>query len=103
MVHSYPQFPTMDRSTPVCVCSYSQGWTPLSYARAKGKYGATEEKGIYPEVRYSTELQLTRTGRSQSDSAYSSATCSAPCSLTICSTARALHVAALHAHSTGAV
>lgn len=26
-------------------------WTPLSYARAKGKYGATEEKGIYPEVR----------------------------------------------------
>ncbi|GMH40294.1 hypothetical protein BSKO_08198 [Bryopsis sp. KO-2023] len=24
-------------------------WTPLSYARAKGKYGATEEKGIYPE------------------------------------------------------
>lgn len=28
-----------------------QGWTPLSYARAKGKYGATEEAGIYPEVR----------------------------------------------------
>ena len=26
-------------------------WTPLSYCRAKGKYGATEEKGIYPEVR----------------------------------------------------
>ena len=26
-------------------------WTPLSYAKAKGKYGATEEKGIYPEVR----------------------------------------------------
>ena len=25
-------------------------WTPLSYAQAKGKYGATEEKGIYPEV-----------------------------------------------------
>ncbi len=25
-------------------------WTPLSYCRAKGKYGATEEKGIYPEV-----------------------------------------------------
>lgn len=25
-------------------------WTPLSYAKAKGKYGATEEKGIYPEV-----------------------------------------------------
>lgn len=24
-------------------------WTPLSYAKAKGKYGATEEKGIYPE------------------------------------------------------
>lgn len=24
-------------------------WTPLSYARAKGKYGPTEEKGIYPE------------------------------------------------------
>jgi hypothetical protein len=28
-----------------------RGWTPLSYARAKGKYGATEEQGIYPEVR----------------------------------------------------
>ena len=27
-----------------------KGWTPLSYAVAKGKYGATEEKGIYPEV-----------------------------------------------------
>lgn len=27
-----------------------KGWTPLSYSRAKGKYGATEEKGIYPEV-----------------------------------------------------
>ena len=26
-------------------------WTPLSYAKAKGKYGATEEKGIYPEVK----------------------------------------------------
>lgn len=25
-------------------------WTPLSYCKAKGKYGATEEKGIYPEV-----------------------------------------------------
>ncbi|KAK9916075.1 hypothetical protein WJX75_008265 [Coccomyxa subellipsoidea] len=24
-------------------------WTPLSYCKAKGKYGATEEKGIYPE------------------------------------------------------
>jgi hypothetical protein len=30
--------------------SPAQGWTPLSYARAKGKYGATEEAGIYPEV-----------------------------------------------------
>ena len=27
-----------------------KGWTPLSYCKAKGKYGATEEKGIYPEV-----------------------------------------------------
>ena len=27
-------------------------WTPLSYARAKGKYGATEEHGIYPEARW---------------------------------------------------
>lgn len=26
-------------------------WTPLSYSKAKGKYGATEEKGVYPEVR----------------------------------------------------
>lgn len=25
-------------------------WTPLSYCKAKGRYGATEEKGIYPEV-----------------------------------------------------
>ena len=33
----------MDARTP-------KGWTPLSYAVAKGKYGATEEKGIYPEV-----------------------------------------------------
>lgn len=24
-------------------------WTALSYARAKGKYGAVEDKGIYPE------------------------------------------------------
>jgi hypothetical protein len=24
-------------------------WTPLSYAKAKGKYGLTHEKGIYPE------------------------------------------------------
>ena len=28
----------------------AKDWTPLSYAKAKGKYGATEEKGIYPEV-----------------------------------------------------
>jgi hypothetical protein len=28
------------------------GWTPLSYAKAHGKYGPTEEAGIYPEVRY---------------------------------------------------
>ena len=28
----------------------AKNWTPLSYAKAKGKYGATEEKGIYPEV-----------------------------------------------------
>lgn len=27
----------------------SKGWSPLSYAVAKGKYGATEDKGIYPE------------------------------------------------------
>ena len=26
-----------------------KGWTPLSYARAKGKYGLCHEKGIYPE------------------------------------------------------
>ena len=26
-----------------------QGWTALSYARAKGKYGPTEEAGVYPE------------------------------------------------------
>ena len=28
-------------------------WTPLSYCKAKGKYGPTEEHGIYPEVRHS--------------------------------------------------
>ena len=33
----------LDAATP-------KGWTPLSYAKAKGKYGATEEKGVYPEV-----------------------------------------------------
>ncbi|DBA65967.1 hypothetical protein WJX79_002269 [Trebouxia sp. C0005] len=27
----------------------AKNWSPLSYAKAKGKYGATEEKGIYPE------------------------------------------------------
>ncbi len=27
----------------------AKDWTPLSYARAKGKYGVTHEKGIYPE------------------------------------------------------
>ncbi|KAG2438013.1 hypothetical protein HXX76_005627 [Chlamydomonas incerta] len=26
-----------------------RGWTALSYAKAKGKYGAVEDKGIYPE------------------------------------------------------
>jgi len=26
-----------------------QNWTPLQYAIAKGKYGPTEEAGIYPE------------------------------------------------------
>ena len=33
----------LDAATP-------KNWTPLSYCKAKGKYGATEEKGIYPEV-----------------------------------------------------
>lgn len=28
----------------------AKDWTPLSYSRAKGKYGAVEDKGIYPEV-----------------------------------------------------
>ena len=31
-------------------CCDCQELEPLSYAKAKGKYGATEEKGIYPEV-----------------------------------------------------
>lgn len=34
-------------------------WTPLSYARAKGKYGATEEKGIYPEVDHLLQKAMT--------------------------------------------
>jgi hypothetical protein len=33
----------LDAATP-------KNWTPLSYCKAKGKYGATEEKGIYPVV-----------------------------------------------------
>ena len=33
-------------------------WTPLSYSKAKGKYGATEEKGIYPEVSCSSLVPL---------------------------------------------
>ncbi|KAK3268811.1 hypothetical protein CYMTET_22718 [Cymbomonas tetramitiformis] len=32
----------LDATTP-------KDWTPLSYARASGKYGLTYEKGIYPE------------------------------------------------------
>ncbi len=28
-------------------------WTALSYSKAKGKYGPTEEQGIYPEVQLS--------------------------------------------------
>ena len=41
----------LDKRTP-------KDWTPLSYARAKGKYGATEEKGIYPEARLCLSLHL---------------------------------------------
>lgn len=33
----------------------SKGWTALQYAKAKGKYGAPEEKGVYPEVRTAGE------------------------------------------------
>ena len=29
--------------------SSKKDWTPLSYAKAMGKYGLTSEKGIYPE------------------------------------------------------
>ena len=39
----------------------AKNWTPLSYAKAKGKYGATEEKGIYPEV--SKEMAVSDTHR----------------------------------------
>ena len=41
LLHTYGA--DLDARTP-------KDWTPLSYCRAKGKYGATEEKGIYPEV-----------------------------------------------------
>lgn len=34
-----------------------KGWTPLQYAKAKGKYGAPEEKGVYPEVRRKREKE----------------------------------------------
>ncbi|EIE27124.1 ankyrin [Coccomyxa subellipsoidea C-169] len=40
LMHEYGA--DMDTRTP-------KDWTPLSYCKAKGKYGATEEKGIYPE------------------------------------------------------
>ena len=40
----------MDTRTP-------KDWTPLSYCKAKGKYGATEEKGIYPEVRHQANVK----------------------------------------------
>jgi hypothetical protein len=36
-----------------------KGWTPLSYAKAHGKYGPTEEAGIYPEVRGSCNSSST--------------------------------------------
>jgi hypothetical protein len=35
-----------------------KGWTALSYAKAHGKYGPTEEAGIYPEVRLYALLLL---------------------------------------------
>jgi len=35
-------------------------WTPLSYAKAKGKYGVTHEKGIYPEDVLKVRLLLLR-------------------------------------------
>ena len=41
LMHQYGV--NMDARTP-------KDWTPLSYCKAKGKYGPTEEKGIYPEV-----------------------------------------------------
>lgn len=39
----------VDYGADLDVCT-PKDWTPLSYCKAKGKYGATEEKGIYPEV-----------------------------------------------------
>lgn len=42
-----------------------KGWTPLSYCKAKGKYGATEEKGIYPEVTAKNVSRLTRSQQAQ--------------------------------------
>ena len=38
-----------------------KGWSPLSYAKARGKYGPTEEKGIYPEVRQTDPLPAANT------------------------------------------
>ena len=43
----------MDARTP-------KDWTPLSYAKAKGKYGVTHEKGIYPEDVLKVRLLLLR-------------------------------------------
>ena len=37
-----------------------KGWTALQYAKAKGKYGAPEEKGVYPEVREQEEEEKER-------------------------------------------
>ena len=40
-----------------------QGWTSLQYAKAKGKYGATEDKGVYPEARSERADGAGRVGR----------------------------------------
>eukprot|EP00877_Chromochloris_zofingiensis_P000144 jgi/Chrzof1/1012/Cz01g37030.t1 len=42
LMHKYAYGTDLDGMSP-------KGWTALSYAKAKGKYGATEEKGRYPE------------------------------------------------------
>ena len=63
-----------------------KGWTALQYARAKGKYGAPEEKGVYPEVRRERkrerEREIVEAEERKRDEAFSSSSSSSSFSST---------------------